>query len=409
MLSQKSAATVRATLPVVAEAIGTVSDVFYRRMFTAHPELLRNLFNRANQASGTQARALAGSVAAYATALVTPGKDADGMLRRIAHKHASLGVAPAQYDVVHEHLFGALGEVLGDAATDEVVAAWDEVYWRMARTLIDSERALYARHGVLTGATWRQWEVVERIQETPEAVTFRIRPADGRAAPHFSAGQYISVQAELPDGARQIRQYSLTGVPGDPVHSFTVKRELPEGGVAGEVSHQLHDQVREGCTLTVSAPYGDLVLETEAAEDTETALLFASAGIGCTPFHSMLHHLVAQGHQGSVLALHADRSPATHALRAERERLVTKLAEARSYVWYEHADEPAADSADDSAAEWRTGRMDLSGLELPERVRAYLCGPLPFMRGVRDQLLARGVPAGDIHYEVFGPDLWLAR
>lgn len=40
---------------------------------------------------------------------------------------------------------------------------------------------------------------------------------------------------------------------------------------------------------------------------------------------------------------------------------------------------------------------------------AYLCGPLPFMRAVRTQLLDKGVPASDIHYEVFGPDLWLAQ
>jgi nitric oxide dioxygenase len=31
------------------------------------------------------------------------------------------------------------------------------------------------------------------------------------------------------------------------------------------------------------------------------------------------------------------------------------------------------------------------------------------MRTVRGDLLRRGVPAERIHYEVFGPDLWLGR
>jgi nitric oxide dioxygenase len=31
------------------------------------------------------------------------------------------------------------------------------------------------------------------------------------------------------------------------------------------------------------------------------------------------------------------------------------------------------------------------------------------MRAVRAQLLGLGVPAADIHYEVFGPDLWLGQ
>jgi nitric oxide dioxygenase len=30
------------------------------------------------------------------------------------------------------------------------------------------------------------------------------------------------------------------------------------------------------------------------------------------------------------------------------------------------------------------------------------------MRSIRTQALASGVPAANIHYEVFGPDLWLA-
>jgi nitric oxide dioxygenase len=38
----------------------------------------------------------------------------------------------------------------------------------------------------------------------------------------------------------------------------------------------------------------------------------------------------------------------------------------------------------------------------------YLCGPLPFLQAVRSALIITGVPAKDIQYEVFGPDLWLA-
>jgi len=38
----------------------------------------------------------------------------------------------------------------------------------------------------------------------------------------------------------------------------------------------------------------------------------------------------------------------------------------------------------------------------------YLCGPLPFMRSIRSQAITAGIPATDIHYEVFGPDVWLA-
>src|SRR5690606_20725471 len=100
-LSERSAPVVRATLPVVGAAIEDITDLFYRRMFAARPELLRDLFNRGNQASGEQRRALAGSIAAFATALVEhPGQPPEQMLSRIAHKHASLGVTSEQYKIV---------------------------------------------------------------------------------------------------------------------------------------------------------------------------------------------------------------------------------------------------------------------------------------------------------------------
>src|SRR5689334_22442206 len=144
MLSDQSATTVRATLPVVGAAIGEITERFYTGLFTARPELLRDLFNRGNQAAGTQRQALAGSIAAFATHLVEhPDERPDAMLNRVAHKHASLGIAPDQYEIVHEHLFAAIVEVLGDAVTPEVAAAWDEVYWLMANALIAIEKRLY--------------------------------------------------------------------------------------------------------------------------------------------------------------------------------------------------------------------------------------------------------------------------
>ncbi|WP_306434485.1 hypothetical protein [Actinomadura roseirufa] len=50
--------------------------------------------------------------------------------------------------------------------------------------------------------------------------------------------------------------------------------------------------------------------------------------------------------------------------------------------------------------------MDDLPVGVPAKARAYLCGPIPFMRDVRRGLLAAGVGEERVHYEVFGPDLW---
>ncbi|MEU9250935.1 globin domain-containing protein [Streptomyces sp. NPDC048270] len=396
MLSEKSTATVRATLPAVGAAIGEITELFYAKLFAAHPELLRDLFNRGNQSAGLQKQALAGSIAAFATHLVAhPDTRPDVMLGRIAHKHASLGVTREQYPVVHRHLCEAIAEILGEAVTPEVAAVWDEVYWLMANALITLEERLYAERRVVAGDVWRPWTVTCRTEETADCATFRIAPADGAPAPAFKPGQYVSVQVELPDGARQIRQYSLSTSPGSPVRAITVKRVHgpAAAGPDGEVSHHLHARVRTGDTLRVSAPYGDLVLR-----DSTAPVLLASAGIGCTPMLSMLEHLADTGHRAPVTVLHADRSPADHPMRADHRALTHKLADASARFWYEESAEPGDG----------TGRLDLTSVPVAPGTRAYLCGPLPFMRSVREQLLAKGVPAADIHYEVFGPDLWLA-
>ncbi|MEU9240447.1 globin domain-containing protein [Streptomyces sp. NPDC048385] len=387
MLSEPSAATVRATLPAVGAAIGEITERFYTRLFDAHPELLRNLFNRGNQAAGTQRQALAGSIAAFATHLLDhPDQRPDAMLSRIAHKHASLGVTPAQYDVVHEHLFAAIAEVLGEAVTPEVAAAWDEVYWLMANALVAIEKRLYEESGGLQGL--RPWEVVERVVETADVVTFRVRPVDGGPTVRgFRAGQYVSVGVTLADGARQIRQYSLSGAPGESVRQFSVKLD-------GEVSRHLHAHVGVGDVLELSEPYGDLVLGDAA----ERPLLLASAGIGVTPMVAMLAALVADGHSAPVTVVHGDRSPADHALRTDHETYAAKLPDSAVHFFYEQDAEPGT----------RTGLVDLTGIEVAAGTRAYLCGPLPFMRAVRTQLIEQGVAPADIHYEVFGPDLWLA-
>ncbi|OKK09007.1 globin domain-containing protein [Streptomyces sp. CB02400] len=396
MLSEESAAVLRATLPAVAGALDEITTRFYGSMFRDRPELLDGLFNRGNQASGAQRRALAGSIAGFAQALLAdPDTRPDALLSRIAHKHVAVGITDDQYTIVHKYLFGAIAEVLGDAVTPEVAAAWDEVYWLMAGALIAQEARLYHDAGVEPGDIWRPWTVVERHEETDDVVSFLLRPADGEPAPPARAGQYVSVKLLMPDGVHQLRQYSLSSDPGDDLRRITVKRVAgADGAPDGEVSDLLHERTGTGDELMLSVPAGDVALD-----EADTPLVLVSAGIGCTPMLGMLARLAATGSTRRVLVLHADGSPVEHALRAETREIVNALLDAEAVFWYERPGPEELDARD--------GLMDLAGIDVPVDATVYLCGPLPFMRAVRGGLLDAGVPARSIHYEVFGPDLWL--
>src|SRR3954454_543853 len=399
MLSSTSRPVIEKTLPLVGANIHLIAERFYQHLFGEHPELFDGVFNRGNQADGAQQQALAGSVAAFATALVgTPEQVPERLLSRIAHKHASLGIAADQYQIVHDHLFWAVVDVLGEAVTPEVAAAWDEVYWLMAYALINMERGLYSARGVRPETVWREWQVTEKVEETADVVTFRVRRIDDRLVKTSLPGQYVSVRVQLPDGTHQPRQYSLTSADDGEHRQFSVKRVQGPGRPDGEVSTLLCDQVQVGDVLTLSLPFGDVVLD-----DSGRPVVFLSAGIGITPMAGMLSHLTAAGSHLPITLLHADLDEDSFALRQQVLADVRRLRGATVHVWYErgaHSTLPV-----DGV---HAGTMDLRHIDLPEGAAFYLCGPLPFMRAVRSALLDRGVLPRDIKYEVFGPDLWQA-
>ena len=398
MLSDRSRPVIEATLPVVADNIEEIATRFYEHLFGEHPELLDGTFNRGNQAEKTQQMALAGSVAVFASSLLkVPEQLPEQLLSRIAHKHASLGITPAQYDVVHDNLFSAIVDVLGDAVTPEVAAAWDEVYWLMAYALINQERGLYSARGVRPETVWREWEVAEKIQETEDVVTFRVRTTDDRLVRTSLPGQYVSVQALMPDGVRQPRQYSLTRADDGEHRQFSVKRVHGADKPDGEVSNYLCDRVQVGDRLTMSLPFGDVVLD-----DSGRPVVFASAGIGVTPMAGMLSHLATAGSHLPITLLHADVDESSFALRQQVLDDVRALPGGSVHVWYERGAHTTL------PVEAHAGMMDLDDVKLPENALYYLCGPVPFMRAVRSALIERDVPARDIQYEVFGPDLWQA-
>ena len=82
---------IEATLPIIADRIGHITPDFYERMFAARPDLMDGLFSRSSQLEGTQPKALAGSIAVFASYIVEhPDSYPDEVLSRVAHKHASL-------------------------------------------------------------------------------------------------------------------------------------------------------------------------------------------------------------------------------------------------------------------------------------------------------------------------------
>lgn len=385
MLSEKSRPIIEATLPIIAERINDITPDFYRRMFAARPDLMDGMFSRSSQLEGTQPRALAGSIAVFASYIVEhPDSYPDEVLSRVAHKHASLGLKEEEYPTVYKYLFEAIAANLGDLATPEIVEAWTEVYWLMGNALIKLEKGLYASQA--NDVMFAPFKVVDRKETGENVVVLTFEPADETPMTESKGGQYISIVVPARDGLRQARQYTL--LPSEK-NQRRIGVKLDPNGEMTSILHEL----KIGDVVEISNPYGDLTLE--GFGNPEAPLYLFSAGIGTTPMLSFLSELIEKGSQRPVTVVHADRSLDTWPLREELTELVNKLPNARliSFIEGEGGD--------------YTGRVDVSKLDVPSDANVYLCGPLPFMQGVRSALVEAGVPGKNINYEIFGPDQWM--
>ncbi|NJC71962.1 hypothetical protein HC031_19895 [Planosporangium thailandense] len=116
---------------------------------------------------------------------------------------------------------------------------------------------------------------------------------------------------------------------------------------------------------------------------------------------SALTHLAVTDAGRQVTLAHADRTRSAHALRGELGRLIDELPGVTVNLWYEEV------SSDCwlPGAQVKAGLVDPDHIPLVPGVRVHLCGALEFMATVRSGLIARGVPAENIAYAVFGPGM----
>lgn len=141
-------------------------------MFTHNPEVAP-FFNPANQAGGTQQRALASAICAYA-ANIDNLEVLGGAVELIAHKHTSLQIKPEHYPIVGENLLASIREVLGDGATDDVINAWAEAYGFLADILIGREKQIYKESAEKEGGWdgFRRFKIERKERESDIITSF---------------------------------------------------------------------------------------------------------------------------------------------------------------------------------------------------------------------------------------------
>ena len=328
--------------------------------------------------------ALAGACIAYATHIkdLTPLLVGGGPVAAICHRHAALAIFPGQYVVVHDNLMEAIGDILGDIVTPEIAAAWSEAVLFLAKAMIDTEESLYKmaeqRSGGWSG--FSEFDVSEITSLTEDVKQISFKPPAGGVLEgstfEFTPGQYLSLQIDMDgDNKSAPRHYTVTSPVNADYLQCTMKK-IP----GGKLSTYVHEQLKVGDKVTLSAPFGVFV-EPET-EMTSTVLM--SAGIGVTPMVNLYRSKTTD----VKLIVHVDKTPDSHPYKGYFD-----------------------DSGIDTLYKYTKvdGRPVVSELITETLAKAgkdnefYICGPEKWMEDIQKELLANG--AKKVICEVFGSQL----
>ena len=257
----------------------------------------------------------------------------------------------------HDARLSDLREAVESAV--EVDAPWGEVADSVEAPAASPSR----RRGEIPVVVRRRWASAQGI------AAFELAPVEGDL-PTVQPGAHIDVH--LPGGL--VRQYSLVNGPGEQdVYRIGVKREpLSTGG-----SRALHDAVRQGDVLAVSAPRANFVLRRDAFR---TVLL--AGGIGATPLLAMAQALQTFG---AAYELHLF-------VQTEGDVAFPEIVDRLGAAVVRHVGLDAHGTA--AAIERILGPFEPGW-------QVYLCGPAPMLERARAVAAAAGWPDAAVHYEYF--------
>jgi nitric oxide dioxygenase len=287
----------------------------------------------------------------------------------MAVKHCGLQVLPQHYSIVEDNLMLTIGEVLGDAVTEEVASGWKEAVQFLSGTLINVEENLYSEAEKRQGG-WRGWKqfLVKEHEKIADGTVLVTLAADNLPI-DFSPGQFLTIRA---NDVEAPRHYTIVSSPGEKFLQIAVKQV--EGGA---MSTFIHNDLKQGSTLEVSPPFGNFV----ASANKDSVLI--SGGIGIT---TMVAFQKSLGDKVKKI-IHVDQSSEKHAFLTLQQGVNCD----KKFFYSKTDRRPNIESIVNEA------------IVVGPDTNIYICGPGTFMHDIKNMLNEKG--ATNVSYEAFGPQL----
>jgi ferredoxin-NADP reductase/fatty acid desaturase len=260
-------------------------------------------------------------------------------------------------------------------------------------------------------------EDVRPLTGNAVSITFAV-PDELRDTFRFVPGQHLVLRAVV-NGQEVRRTYSICTAATSGVLRIAVKRL--DGGV---FSTHAVTELKAGDTLEVQPPAGRFTLTPEPDAAKQYAAI--AAGSGITPVISMLTSALLEEEHSQATLLYVNRSGET-TMFADELGMLARQFEGRLRIVHYRTDErdpelragkatrpadPVAEALAISYEQYVPGRLDEARLGAlltarlhPAKVDGwFLCGPQPLVELAREVLDEHGVPAENLHSEVFHVD-----
>lgn len=222
-------------------------------------------------------------------------------------------------------------------------------------------------------------KVTNKVWETPDTASFYIQPLDSDYNATYSAGQYLTVIADI-QGEEVPRSYSFSSTPKVEENlRFTVRR-VDEG----LMSNHLLDHVQTGDELKVTPITGEFFHEDDLNQSNGNFHLYA-AGSGITPIISILKAILHSSPTAKVDLIYSNKSYENVIFKDELLALCSKFSERLKLHWFFTQDKGDMEQA----LQQRLSGVSIFSLSQKQffdfnenNTFVYMCGPSGFMSAV---------------------------
>jgi len=227
------------------------------------------------------------------------------------------------------------------------------------------------------------------IQETPDTLTYRIKPEAGGEVIAYKPGQFVQLHLTPTSEAKMSRSYSVASSPSTrDFIDLTIK-------IQGTFPQYLKD-LKPGHVFGLRGPLGHFYFD----PSTQPHIVLLGAGVGITPLMGMLRYATHFKLPNQVTFLDANKSEEDTIYREELLDVHAKTnASAKIVLSYTRLAPEHPWTGERGRLNW-----DMIVKHVPEPLNKhyFICGPDQMNKDLKELLLAKGVPKALVKLENMG-------